>query len=135
MSLAGLTVLLVEDEPVIGIALEDLFADAGAKPVLAGSLAEARRMAEEFEFDAALLDVNVCGEISYPLAELLSKRGVPVVFATGQGAPTHGNDLACTPTIMKPYDFPEIEEAIMRVRSNPNREKLATGSSPSAETA
>jgi hypothetical protein len=34
-------------------------------------------------FDAAMLDVNLNGNKSYPVADALAARGVPFVFSTG----------------------------------------------------
>jgi CheY-like chemotaxis protein len=33
--------------------------------------------------DAAVLDLNLRGELAYPVADALTERGVPFVFATG----------------------------------------------------
>jgi hypothetical protein len=36
--------------------------------------------------DIAILDVNLNGQKTFPIAEALSRRGMPFVFATGYGA-------------------------------------------------
>lgn len=111
MKLTGNTVLLVEDEPIIGFALEDMMADEGANAVLACSLAEGLQLARKHSFDAAILDVNLHGQESYPLARELLRARVPVIFATGYGMQARPDDLAGVPTVTKPYDIGAIRAA------------------------
>lgn len=48
----------------------------------AASLSEARNLLEQSTPNIAVLDVNLNGELVFPLAEELQARGVPFVFAT-----------------------------------------------------
>jgi len=111
VKLTGNRVLLVEDEPIIGFALEDMMADEGADAVLACSLAEGLRLARRHIFDAAILDVNLHGQESYPLARELLRASVSVIFATGNGVQARPDDLAGVPTVTKPYDISAIRAA------------------------
>ncbi|WP_160936867.1 HWE histidine kinase domain-containing protein [Teichococcus coralli] len=81
-------VLLAEDEPLVAMELETQLHALGFTVVgPAASLSEALRLAsEEALLDAAVLDVNLRGQAVFPVADLLVRRGVPVVFATGYGA-------------------------------------------------
>ncbi|MDJ0386766.1 HWE histidine kinase domain-containing protein [Roseomonas sp. E05] len=81
-------VLLAEDEPLVALELETQLQALGFTVVgPAASLQEALRLAgEEALLDAAVLDVNLRGQAVFPVADLLVRRGVPVVFATGYGA-------------------------------------------------
>lgn len=82
--LTGTTVLLLEDEFLIALDAEQILTELGAAKVeVASTLADAEQLAENGRFDVAMLDVNINGEVSFPLAESLQRRGVPVVFATG----------------------------------------------------
>ena len=91
VSLAGLRVLVVEDEAVVRLDLVEMLRDAGALVVgEAGSLAEGLEAAEAGELDAAVLDRNLNGESSLPLARLLDRRKVAVVFVTGYGPASRG---------------------------------------------
>ena len=74
MTIAGRKFLLVEDEPVIGFALEDMMIAEGAETRFASSLDEGLSLAEANTFDAAVLDVNLHGRNSYPLARRLLAR-------------------------------------------------------------
>jgi DNA-binding response OmpR family regulator len=84
MSLSGASVLLLEDEFLIAMDAERILQEMGVSRVeIAATMAEAERAADETEFDLAVLDVNINGEMSLPLAERLRQRGVPVVLASG----------------------------------------------------
>ena len=101
--LAGRHILIVEDEPLIAMALEDLLLDLGCKLAgTAGTIAEGLALAAETPCDAAVLDININGERSDPIAAVLAARGVPHIFATGYGRPGcgHGADAI---VIDKPY--------------------------------
>lgn len=111
VTLAGSTILVVEDEPIIAFGLEDLLSAAGARSVVAGSLEEAERAFREDGFDAAILDVNVNGENSYALAGQLMEKATPFIFATGYGGSLHPPQFAAVPTIAKPYTMKDIEQA------------------------
>ena len=54
--------------------------------------------------DIAVLDVNLSGETSFPIADALRRKGVPFVFATGYGesiaVPGHYADV---PVVPKPW--------------------------------
>jgi two-component sensor histidine kinase/CheY-like chemotaxis protein len=83
-SLAGLAVLLVEDEPIVRLELAGVLEDAGARVIgPAATVAEAMTAIAGARPDAAVLDVNVRGENVSPLAETLVARGVAVIFASG----------------------------------------------------
>lgn len=116
MSVAGLTIFVLEDEPIIAFALEDLLLDGGASPCFATTLMQAEALIAKSLPDAAILDVNVHGEKSYGIARSLRDCGVPFIFATGYGASAHEPDLAGIPTVNKPYDLTAIEEALALVR-------------------
>jgi CheY-like chemotaxis protein len=85
--LQGLDVLVVEDESMICLLLEDMLKDLGCKVVgMAGNFKHAVELAERERIDVAILDVNLGGQLVFPVADILSGRGIPFVFATGAGA-------------------------------------------------
>lgn len=116
MTIAGRRFLLVEDEPIIGFALEDMMIAEGADTRFASSLDEGISLAEAHDFDAAVLDVNLHGKDSYPLARKLREKGVDVVFATGYGIEPLPDDLAEVETVAKPYSVESIRAAFARLR-------------------
>jgi CheY-like chemotaxis protein len=85
LSLAGRRILLVEDEYFIADDMVGYFESRGADIV--GPVASVRGaldlLASTKHLDAAILDVNLFGELAYPVADALLERGVPFVFATG----------------------------------------------------
>ena len=112
MMLSGTTILVLEDEPIIGLALEDMLMGEGAFVLLASGLEEARQMIASREIDSAILDVNVHGAQSYPVALLLAEQEVPFIFATGYGDRSHPSEFAGVPTIAKPYSLGDISSAL-----------------------
>ena len=76
MSWTGKTVLILEDEPIIAMGLEDMLLDLGAQVVLAGTVPHALAAIEKAAPDCAVLDVNLHGAKSYPVAARLSELGV-----------------------------------------------------------
>ncbi len=110
-SYSGLRVLVVEDEPVVAMCLEDILETLGCETIgPAGRLAEGLALAEREELGAAILDINLAGERSTPIAEMLRRRGVPVVFASGYGAAPEGFEHL--PLIAKPYSEADIDAAL-----------------------
>lgn len=115
MKLQDKSVLLVEDEPIIGFALEDMIDEQGARSVLVSSVEAGTDAIAKERFDLAIVDVNLNGEYSYPLADMLLETRCPFIFATGYGSVTHPDRFADTPTVGKPYDLDAILEAIDRL--------------------
>lgn len=102
--LSGLRILIVEDEMLVLMNIEMALADLGCSMfVAAGNVSAALVQIKQHKFDAAILDVNLAGETSYPIADELARRGVPFAFSTGYG--DHGDraDLNDRPVLRKPY--------------------------------
>src|SRR5690349_13650335 len=76
-------ILLVEDEGLVAMTMEDMLVDLGCD--IAGSFggvaAALAWLAGEPALDGALLDVNLGGEMVFPVADVLIARGVPIIFA------------------------------------------------------
>lgn len=103
-ALDGLTVLLVEDESMVSMLAEDVLLDAGCKVLLAMRLQEALELALCAEVDLAVLDVNLGGgDTSYPVADLLAKRQIPFMFATGYDADGFDQRYSQCVKLQKPY--------------------------------
>jgi CheY-like chemotaxis protein len=84
--LEGRTILVVEDDYMIASVLIDVLEDAGARVV--GPLSYVQEAVDFIErgdarLDGAVLDVNLHGERSYPIADRLIARGIHLVFVTG----------------------------------------------------
>jgi CheY-like chemotaxis protein len=103
-TLAGLTVLLVEDESMVSMLAEDILLDAGCKVLLAMRLHEALELAMSAEVDLAVLDVNLGGgDTSFPVADLLTERQIPFLFATGYDADAFDQRYSQCAKLQKPY--------------------------------
>jgi len=106
--LSRLKVLVVEDEPLVAMALEHMLADSGSAVIgPASSLKQGLRLIHEEAVDGAVLDVNLCGEMVFPLADALAGQGVPFVYVTGYGKllrdSNHGR-----PVLQKPYSKDQL---------------------------
>jgi DNA-binding response OmpR family regulator len=76
-------------------------------------VADALELARTGDFDAALLDVNLNGEMSWEVARVLAERGVPFLFSTGYSTKTVlPADLSGTAIISKPFRISDIENKI-----------------------
>ena len=83
--LEGHRILLVEDEALVAMYTEAVLADAGARVEIAMRLETGLRAAEASAFDVAVLDMNLGGKSSLPIADLLADRKIPFLFVTGYG--------------------------------------------------
>jgi CheY-like chemotaxis protein len=102
--LAGRRILVVEDEMLVLMNVEMALEDLGCSAICAAaSVAEALALLAEQNFDAAMLDVNLGGEKSYPVADRLIERGIPFAFSTGYSDHGHRIDLEKRPVLRKPY--------------------------------
>jgi CheY-like chemotaxis protein len=102
--LAGQRILVVEDEMMILMSIEDTLVDAGCETVAAAATVdEALALIEGHNFDAAMLDVNLHGSPSYPVADALVARGVPFFFATGYGDHGIKEEYRGQPFVRKPF--------------------------------
>ena len=98
-----LRVLVVEDEWLIALDLADEVTAAGYEvigPVL--SVSAALELLDTVGPDAALLDVNLDGEMSYPIAEILAARSIPFIFVSGYAAGQIRADFRDIPLLGKP---------------------------------
>ncbi|HWA60254.1 MAG TPA: response regulator [Caulobacteraceae bacterium] len=107
-------VLLVEDEGLVALLIEDLLTDLGCEVV--GSCDSIRSaldwLASEAEaLDGALLDVNLGGELVYPVAEALVARNIPFAFATGYGV-LPDNRFTGVPVLSKPVNQAKLEAVV-----------------------
>ena len=116
--LQGLRVLVVEDETLVAMLLEDMLADHGCEVA-----ATASRIPQALEIidreagalQAAILDVNLAGQPSFPIAEALAERGVPFVFATGYGSGGLPEAWREQPTLQKPFSHDEVGRMLKAV--------------------
>jgi CheY-like chemotaxis protein len=116
-SLKGARVLIVEDAVLLAMELENGLSDAGAVVIgPAYELEEALGLLNQ-PIDAAVLDANLNGHSVTPVAEALSRRKVPFVFATGYGEAAGAPGGFDAPVIRKPYDVTQVAAAVAALLS------------------
>jgi len=109
--------LVVEDSYLLLLPLELMCETLGWQIVgPAIRLDQALEMARTETFDAALLDVNLNGEMAWSVADVLKARGIPFAFSTGYDQtdmlPAH---LVGTPVFAKPYRIAYIEKQLRQM--------------------
>ncbi|WP_395674279.1 HWE histidine kinase domain-containing protein [Phenylobacterium sp.] len=110
--LKGARVLIVEDAVLLALELETGLSEAGAEVIgPAYELEEAMALLDR-PIDAAVLDANLNGRSVTPVAEALSRRKVPFVFATGYGEAGGAPGGFDAPVIRKPYDVTQVAAAV-----------------------
>ena len=119
VSLQGLRILIVEDNPYIAIALEEMLSEQGLVIVgVAGALDDALLLAASASLDIALLDVNIGDRRIDPVAEALVARGKPFVFTTGYGRAGLPEAFLDRPVVEKPFSMEEILASLRRALSS-----------------
>ena len=112
---AGKRVLVVEDELMIRMLLEDMLDELGYTiTAQAGRLDEALQVAEANNFDVAILDLNLNGQATVPVADLLAARGKPYIFATGYGEQGLPEPHRQRPTLRKPFQLDNLKQTLQR---------------------
>jgi CheY-like chemotaxis protein len=108
--------LVVEDEVLVAMLVEEMLGDLGCEvAALSTHLDEALRLAKGDNFDFAVLDINLNGTRSFPIADLLADRGVPFLFATGYGAGILPERHAKAVILHKPYSLEDLRAALARL--------------------
>lgn len=111
-----LKIFVVEDDAVIRMmvvgTLEDLGHSIAAE---AGHIGQATALARSADFDLAVLDVNIVGQMIFPVADLIQARGLPFIFATGYGEPVSPKRFQDRPALQKPFTSEALSAAINRL--------------------
>ena len=109
----SLRILVVEDEPLIGMEIECTVEQLGHEVIgPVAELTDALVLAADCTIDCAMLDINIRGGKSYPVVELLLKRDVPVLLLSGYGVQTLPESLQEQTRLSKPFTSDQLEEAI-----------------------
>jgi DNA-binding response OmpR family regulator len=137
-AIAGSSVLLVEDEYLIAADAEMMLTQLGAASVtISGDFAEAQALAADGQFDFVILDVNLDGKLSFPIAKTLEMRGIPFVFATGynlQFRPLPGFEHGVCVT--KPYSAERLNAGLLAaMHAHAQRLSRSSGTQASASPA
>lgn len=107
-------VLIVEDDMSIALMIEDMLLACGHEVAgIAMRLPDAIEQATSSDCDVAILDVNLDGLMSFPVAEKLRARGIPFIFATGYGSAGVPPPYAGLPTLAKPFTQKDLEMTLL----------------------
>jgi CheY-like chemotaxis protein len=103
LSLAGIRVLIVEDQPFVAFAATDMIEELGAIVVeVSASVEEGLIACARGDFQIVLLDIDLDGRSSAPIAAALAAAGKPFLLTTGfDGRKIPGFETA--PLLVKPY--------------------------------
>ncbi len=78
----------------------------------ASRVANALRLVETDTCDLALLDINIAGEQSYPVAKELKSRGIPFVFLSGYGSRGLSGEWIDSLMLAKPFAIEDLNARI-----------------------
>ncbi len=110
-------VLVAEDEPMVAMLLEDLLDAAGYRVLIAGCVDDGLLVATNESVDVAILDVSLGRADSFPIADALSSRNIPFLFASGYGRESIPPRFHNADVLQKPYDMNGIELALAKLVS------------------
>lgn len=114
----ALRVFIVEDEPILAMNVEDMLNELGHKvTAIATRLDTALLLAENSEFNLAILDINLAGSKSFEVADILRKKGIPLIFTTGYGRNGLDESYRGQHLLTKPFGVRELEHMIVQVLS------------------
>jgi two-component SAPR family response regulator len=115
----ALRILVVEDEYLLAMDLQEQLNDEGLDVVgPVGSVKGALDLLDTEAVDAAVLDISLNGENIIPVVEVLSKKGIPFVFATGYDAFDLPNAWQNIPRFEKPVDVSSLV-IVLRDKARP----------------
>src|ERR1700750_1912912 len=114
--LAGLRLLLVEDEGLVAMELEDLISSLGAEAVGPfGRVADALEALGRERVNGAVLDVRLDGETTFQIADVLLQAANPILFVTGGAVVSMRDSYRQVPRLRKPFDYAEFERLVKSI--------------------
>jgi PAS domain S-box-containing protein len=111
------SLLLVEDETLVGMMMKDTLVELGFHVIgPLDKIDEAIAELDRQSFQAAVLDVNLRGEMIYSLADEIVSRGIPFVFVTGYGSEAIEPRFADIPVLQKPVDQAALRSVLLAAK-------------------
>jgi CheY-like chemotaxis protein len=116
--LGGLRVLVVEDEGSVALLIEGMLEDLGCEVAASvATLGKALTAARTETLDFAVLDVNLDGELVFPVAEILKGRQLPFIFSTGYGRVGVPESFKDCEVLNKPYTIEDLKRTLFSMFS------------------
>lgn len=111
-------VLIVEDEILLVMNLQDMLTGLGhVVTCVATRIDRALALARDGDIDFAVLDLNVAGTLSFPVADVLRQRGIPFIFASGYGIQGLIDGYRGECVLTKPFGPRDLERTIAQLLS------------------
>lgn len=109
--------MILDDEAIIALDLAGMLQDLGHSVVsMATRVAGGMEFARHGDLDMAILDINVHGVASFPLAAILQDRGIPVIFASGYGESGLIDGYRDALVLTKPYGVDHLSLVVAKAR-------------------
>jgi PAS domain S-box-containing protein len=109
-------VLLVEDEPLVSMMLADMLSAFGHKVDGPYSrFSDAMLAAKTSNLQAGILDVNLGGEKTYAVADILTDRKIPFAFVTGYGPDSIVSAFSHAPVLQKPIEAAKLHALLQQI--------------------
>jgi len=110
---ASYSILLVEDEVMIRMMIADMLEELGHSVAgEAGDVNQAVKLVQSTKFDLAIIDVNLHGQMTTPVAEVIKASRRPFIFATGYGAAGVPDGYREQLILQKPFTIEKLAEMI-----------------------
>jgi DNA-binding response OmpR family regulator len=113
MTTKGSRVRIVEDDVLLAMFVEDCLQDAGYEVVAAAAcLQEVLALPQSLALDAVVLDVNLGGEMSFPVVDVLLRRHIPFVICSGYDRTKISALPRHVPKVSKPFTPQQVIDAL-----------------------
>jgi DNA-binding response OmpR family regulator len=114
-------ILIAEDEMLVAMMLEDSLESKGYTVLKAAHLSRGLELAESELIDLAMLDINLGGLESFPIAAVLRRRAIPFLFSSGYGEEGLPNEWRGEKVLQKPYDGKQMFAALDSLLAKANQ--------------
>ena len=105
MSLAGKRILILEDEFFLALCVGQTLEEQGCEVIgPATSVQKGLNLLEKAKVNGAILDINLNGEMVYPVARALMDRNIPFIFTTGYASLDVPSSYRSVPRLDKPVE-------------------------------
>jgi len=115
----GNRIMVVEDEALVAMVVSDALTELGYQ--VAGPFSrppDALAAVRDGNIAAAILDINLAGTLVYPVADELTRRGIPFIFVTGYGVESVEKRFAEIPVLQKPIERETLQRIFINGRSS-----------------
>jgi DNA-binding LytR/AlgR family response regulator len=111
---SGPTILIVEDEPMIGRELLTIISERGGKPLGPySSIGTVRTAIANVHIDGAILDLDLNGDMNFELADLLTDARIPFVIYTGVDSLLLPRRHSVVPCLQKPFTGSDVVDRVL----------------------